>query len=148
MNLLMTTTDSPVVRQTTLGELTDYVILKHKGYARWERDKLRNWIGAMSEQGFVIALYDDTGIIGVSIARPIMKREQSLDLACFDMEGPIIYVDAIVFDSNYAMRCLVIAMIKRFGRRQFVAWRRGTGDSRLHFYLASTVVRKILKKEE
>lgn len=131
---------------TTLGALTSFICKHDKNIAKWVPSDRNYWIGWMNEQGFLVAICDaNDKTIGFVSARPIMKKEEAQTPYLVDQEGEIIYVESIVALSNEVFRALIVALINRFGRRKYVAWKRAKSGERLHLHLASKAVLRVLK---
>jgi hypothetical protein len=115
-----------------MKDLVDCV-LKHYEPARlWKPDVLWNWIAWHAVQGFALVLRDDdASILGLTLARPVMKPEDGLDSYAVDNEGPCIFLSLVISLHPMAPKGLTYAVVKRFGVRQTVAWQRnGCGEIR------------------
>lgn len=102
-----------------MNDLAQFIREHHE----WPRNP--EWLGWHLSNGFVMrALGDDGTIAGVAIVRPVMKPEDAQDCYEFDPEGSVLFIDLIICKAPLAMQALGFAVLKRFGMRETVAWKR------------------------
>lgn len=106
-------------------ELADYILKHYEPYRKWDRNIFNGWLGWHCHNGFTIrAVNDDNETVGVVIIRPVMKVEDVADHYEFDPEGSVLFIDLLICTSSVAMQALGCGVLKRFGMRKTVAWKR------------------------
>jgi hypothetical protein len=114
---------------------------------KWEDGKLLAWVGWHNSNGFICCtLRDDDTIAGLVIARPMMEPADFENWYEFDQEGSCIYIDLCIALSRLALKGLGIAVLKRFGMRETIAWRVPPYNV-LHWHSSAKFRRNLLRKE-
>lgn len=123
MKITLLTTDVAI-------PLAAFIRAHWKGAADWSDDSLLRWVRwALSEQ-FLAYCLDETEIVGLGIARPVMHAEDGAEHGVFDHEGSCIFVDLAIGTRPGALALLVALTRRRFGLREKIAYLRGD-DERL-----------------
>ena len=115
----------------------------------WGRKLLWGWLGFHCANGFVGAIKDNPisdRIVGVGIARPVMKPEDGHDCYEYDPEGSCIFVDLALAADARAFKSLAVIMRKRFGTRDRIAFMR-LPDLTIRSYNYRRMMHLALRKE-
>jgi hypothetical protein len=107
----------------TLGDL---IRQHHEPLGRWDRETFDGWLAWNVHNGFVMrAIGDHDEIVGVSVVRPVMEAEHATaNRYTFDPEGSVLFIDLLICLHPSAMQAIGFGVLKRFGMRETVAWRR------------------------
>jgi hypothetical protein len=110
----------------TPEQLGEFILAHYPPYRKWEPEIFDRWLIWNLSQGFVQCVLDEGDeLVGIVVCRPIMKKDWMGDeFFNFDHEGDAIYVDAAIALKPFAIQGLVFAALKRFGQRDWVAWKR------------------------
>lgn len=131
----------------SISELAQFIWRHYSPAQKWDHDILLSWVDWHASQGFIsLALDDDHSICGLAIARPVMKPQDGEDFYATDPEGSCIFVDLVIALRPLALNALVLAALKRFGMRDFIAWKRAPYYI-IEFHDAHKFRRVILRKE-
>ncbi len=129
-------------------EIAQFVVLHNPPMRKWMRHDLVYWIGWACEQGFCIPISNDgLQLHGVVIAKPVMAIDEMRDHYAFDPEGKWVYVELAIATHPIILRCIAIALLKRFGMREAVFWHRRRNPAFLHGRQAQRVLQKILTEK-
>lgn len=104
-------------------------IKRHYAPARgWSKDALLRWVRWNLGEGFLAYAHDDGRVVGVGIARPVMRPADGAVSGEFDPEGSCLFVDLAIGIEPGALACLVGTMRQRFGFRSQIAYFRKSDD--------------------
>ena len=108
------------------GEILTRFVIRHYPPAKeWSRANVLSWIAWHIGNGSLGVIKDDFDeVVGIGIARPVMKPEHGIDHYNFDPEGSCLFVDLTVAKHELALRGLFMILRKRFGQRPTIAYMR------------------------
>jgi hypothetical protein len=110
---------------TTLQDMADFILEYHPPHRKWDTEIFLGWLTWHQHQGFIQRVLDFDGtMVGLTICRPIMNPRDADDHYAFDPEGNCIFVDLAIATKPSVLPALVIAALKRYGSRDWVAWKR------------------------
>lgn len=105
--------------------MADFILRHIPCYREWDSEIFLGWLKWHEGHGFIQRVFDfDDSLVALAICRPIMHPKDADDFYAFDPEGSVIYVETAVITKPGIMHALTLAAIKRFGMREWVAWKR------------------------
>lgn len=108
-----------------MNEIADFILHYDLMYRRWDAQAFREWLQWHADHQLLLKAIDfDGSIAGVMIVRPIMKTEHVNEHYVYDPEGNVAYVELAIANKPGVLQILVLAALKQFGQRQWIAWRR------------------------
>ena len=113
--------------------LAEFIAAHYPPTRAWPPEILLRWVQWNLGENFLghVVEGEDNGvrrIVGIGVARPVMKPEDGLKDCCFDPEGSCLFVDMVVTTKPNAMLCLLCSMRQRFGLRPTMAYQRRGRD--------------------
>lgn len=109
---------------TTL-DTADFILEHIPRYREWDSEIFLSWLKWHVGHGTVQRALDfDESIVGLTIIRTIMNPQNADDFYAFDPEGDVAFIDAVIATKPNTLQALALAGLKRFGQRDWVAWKR------------------------
>ena len=132
---------------TNINRVTRYVMQHYPPANDWGADLTRKWISWHMNNQSCCVVKDDAGeIAGVGLARTVMKPEDGLETYAYDPEGSVHWVDLAVTTAPGAFTVLFLTMLKRYGRRDLIAYQR-LPDPAVRVHRLREMRGHLLKKE-
>lgn len=135
-----------------LDAITSYVMQNYEPADDWGEEIAAKWIAWHFKRESACTVYDDQeNIVGFGAARPVMHvadvidDEGRIDHEAWDHEGRILFVDCAIGDTPDVLPLLFLQMLRRFGGRPLVAFRR-VEDPRVRVYPLQNIRRHLLRK--
>ena len=117
MKILPTTPDVAV-------PLAEFIAAHYPPAREWGMEALLPWVRWNLGESFLAYVFDDGNIVGVGIARPVMRGEDGRTDCLYDQEGPCLFIDLAIATGPLVAAMLVAQMRERFGMRERVAFLR------------------------
>jgi hypothetical protein len=109
---------------TTL-DLADFILEHYPPYRKWDSEIFLGWLKWHIGHGTVQRALDfDESVVGLTIIRTIMKPQDADNFYAFDPEGNVAFIDVAIATKPNVLQALTLAGLKRFGQRDWVAWKR------------------------
>lgn len=122
------------------------MIVSSETAARWISSRMDGW-GDVAHTSNVLQWYmdrelcgiatDGDKITGVACVRFLMQAKDGLEPYRHDPDGGWTWVELVVADKGIAISSLFHLLWHKYGRRPFVAYRRGLKDGRIRTYTIS-----------
>lgn len=113
----------------------------------WNPVTFRSWVNWFQGQGYIGEILNyDHSLAGLVVARPVMEADDAYDHYAFDPEGSCIFVDVLIALTPQAKKAAAYLIIKRFGVRSKVAWKREV-NGEIKEYSAESARRNIFRRE-
>lgn len=108
-----------------MNEIADFILRYDLIYRKWDRQTFLAWLQWHCDHQLLLKAIDfDGSIAGVLVIRTIMKAQEADEPYGYDPEGNIAYVELCISEKPEAIQALVAAALKRFGQREWLAWKR------------------------
>ena len=108
-----------------MNEIAKFILRYDLMYRRWDKQLFLDWLQWHCDHQLLLKAIDfDGSIAGVIIVRPIMKTEHVNEHYVYDPEGNVMYVELAIARKPGVLQILVLAALKQFGQRDWVAWKR------------------------
>jgi hypothetical protein len=135
----------------SIYKVAAYVWRNYEPARDWGKDILISWLGYHSmNRTLFIVLDDDENILGVQVARLVMKPEDAVHNGVgnltHDPEGKYVWADMVCVTHPKALAILLLMMRERFGWREKIAYMRQP-DTRIRVRDYYVLRRRLLRKE-
>lgn len=120
----------------------------------WPEGRLDNWLKWAATHGYLmLTLNNEEKVTGVLIARTVKEIPARKDLAPFDEDGNIIYIDFAIAPTLEIQKALVFAALQRYGLRPLIAFRKNahsldSDPEKLKLHDSRKVIKAFLNIEE
>ena len=117
----------------TLEQLWQFVSANSALVREWGREETIRFLLWNHEQGRACIVGDGTGkMVGVGIARPIMRKEDAAVATRFDPEGSILMIDLLIVGAPGVFQQIVAFARHRWGVRPYICFQREGGPLRVY----------------
>jgi hypothetical protein len=108
-----------------MNEIAEFILRYDLIYRRWDKQILLAWLQWHADHQLLLKAIDlDGSIAGLLIVRTIMKPHDASEVYAYDPEGNVAFIDLAIATRPGVIQALVLAALKRFGQRDWIAWKR------------------------
>lgn len=108
-----------------MNEIAEFILRYKLAYQQWDASRFRDWLQWHADHQLLFKAIDfDDSIAGVLIIRTVMKPQDANEFYAYDPEGNVAYVELAIANRPGVLPALVDAALKRFGMRDWIAWKR------------------------